>query len=71
MDAYLTERDKMLRGEPYDSYDPELLTARFAARLDATVTVACGIHLDAIRPGEFKDILEMAEELAAEALERI
>ena len=32
MDAYLTERDKMLRGEPYDSYDPELLTARFAAR---------------------------------------
>jgi maltose O-acetyltransferase len=32
MDASLTERDKMLRGEPYDSYDPELLAARFAAR---------------------------------------
>jgi maltose O-acetyltransferase len=28
----MTERDKMLRGEPYDSYDPELLAARFEAR---------------------------------------
>ncbi len=47
------------------------LAARFSARLDAVVTVACGIHMDAIRPGEFKDILEMSEALAAEALERI
>jgi hypothetical protein len=29
MAASLTERDKMLRGEPYDSCDPELLAARF------------------------------------------
>ena len=28
----MTERDKMLRGEPYDSYDRELLAARFEAR---------------------------------------
>lgn len=27
-----TERDKMLRGEPYDAGDPELLAARFEAR---------------------------------------
>jgi hypothetical protein len=47
------------------------LAARFAARLDAVVTVACGIHMDAIREGEFKDILEMSEELAAQALDRL
>ena len=47
------------------------LAARFAARLDAVVTVACGIHMDAIRKGEFQDILEMSEEMAAEALGRI
>jgi maltose O-acetyltransferase len=28
----MTEREKMLRGKPYDSYDPELLAARFEAR---------------------------------------
>ena len=32
MDPSPTERDKMLRGEPYDSYDPELLASRFEAR---------------------------------------
>ena len=32
MDPSLTERDKMLCGEPYDSFDPELLAARFEAR---------------------------------------
>jgi hypothetical protein len=47
------------------------LAARFAARLDGVVSVACGIHLDAIREAELKDILEMAEELTAEALSRI
>ena len=44
------------------------IAARFAARLDAAVTVACGIHMDAIGKGELKDILEMAEELTVEAL---
>jgi len=32
MDPSVTERDKMLCGEPYDSFDPELLAARFEAR---------------------------------------
>jgi gallate decarboxylase subunit D len=44
------------------------LAARFAARMDAVVSVACGIHMDAISQGELKDILELAEELAGQAL---
>jgi hypothetical protein len=47
------------------------LAARFAAGLDAAVSVACGIHMEAIRPGELKDILAMAEELTTEALTRL
>jgi len=47
------------------------LAGKFAARLDAAVTVACGIHMEAIAPGELQDILEMAEELATRALARI
>ena len=47
------------------------LAGRFAARLDAVVSVACGIHLDAIRAVELKDVLEMAEELTGEAISRI
>lgn len=47
------------------------LAARFAAHLGAAVSVACGIHMDDIRPGELKDILAMAEELTAEALARL
>jgi hypothetical protein len=44
------------------------LAARFAAQLDAVVSVACGIHMDAIGQGELEDILELAEELAGQAL---
>ena len=47
------------------------VAARFAAALDAVVTVACGIHLDSIRPEEFKDVQELADELAGEALARL
>ena len=47
------------------------LAARFAAGLDATVCVACGVHLDAIRADELKDVQELAEELAGEALARL
>jgi len=44
------------------------LAARFAASLDAVVTVACGIHLDAAREGELKEVLELADGLATRAL---
>jgi len=47
------------------------LAARLAARLDAAVTVACGIHLDHIRGSELQDVLDLAEELTAQALARI
>jgi hypothetical protein len=47
------------------------IAARFAARLDAVVTVACGIHLDGIRPEELKDVQDLAEQLSAEALGRL
>ncbi len=47
------------------------LAARFAAQLDAVVSVSCGIHMDQIGQGDLKDILELSEELAARALTRI
>jgi len=47
------------------------LAARFAARLDAVVSVACGIHMDQLRPGELKAILDLAEALTDQALTRI
>jgi len=47
------------------------LAARFAARLDAVVSVSCGIHLDALGQDELKDILDLAEELAGQALARL
>jgi hypothetical protein len=47
------------------------LAARFASRLDAAVTLSCGIHLDQLRAGELQDILDLAEALTAQALDRI
>jgi hypothetical protein len=47
------------------------LAARFAAALDAVVCVACGIHLDGIRPEELAEVQELAEELAGAALARL
>jgi hypothetical protein len=47
------------------------VAARFAAALDAVVTVACGIHMDVIRPEEFKDVQELADQLVEEALARL
>jgi hypothetical protein len=35
------------------------------------VTVACGIHLDDIQPEEFRDVQELADQLAGEALARL
>jgi hypothetical protein len=47
------------------------LAARFATHLDAVVSVACGIHMDHLGGNDLKDILELTEELAARALNRI
>jgi len=47
------------------------LAARFASRLGGVVSVACGIHLDAIREDELKAVLELADELAGAALDRL
>ena len=47
------------------------VATRLATGLDATVCVACGIHLDAIQSEEIKKVLELAEELSGEALARL
>lgn len=47
------------------------VAARMAAALDAVVCVACGIHLDAIRPAELRDVQDLADELVGEALARL
>jgi gallate decarboxylase subunit D len=47
------------------------MASRLAAGLDAVVCAACGIHLDRIRPDELKDVLELAEDLTSEALDRL
>jgi hypothetical protein len=41
---------------------------RIASGLDATVSVACGIHLDQAGSADLEEVLELAEELAAELL---
>ncbi len=40
-----------------------------AARLDAVVVLACGIHLDDITPGELAETGRLAEELVTMALD--
>ena len=47
------------------------LASRLAAQLEATVCVACGIHVEAIQTGELQEVAEMAEELLAELLQRL
>jgi hypothetical protein len=47
------------------------LAARLASELDVTVCVACGIHLDRIRPEELRDVLELAADLADELLNQL
>ena len=41
---------------------------RLASGLDATVSVACGIHLDQAGPDDLREVRELAEELATELL---
>jgi len=47
------------------------LALDLAARLGATVTVACGIHLDGILPGELRDAADLARELSSALAERL
>ena len=47
------------------------LAAQVAAHTGAVVCVACGIHVDAIQPDELNDVLEIAEELTRNLLERL
>ena len=41
---------------------------RLASGLDATVSVACGVHLDQAGPEDLREVLELARELATELL---
>ncbi len=47
------------------------LAARLASGLGGAVCVACGIHLERIQAQELQDVLELAEDLALEALARL
>jgi hypothetical protein len=47
------------------------VASRLASELDATVCVACGIHLEGARPEELTEVLALAEEMAGEALARL
>jgi hypothetical protein len=47
------------------------IAGRMAARLDAVVCVACGIHLDQVQPSELQAVQAMAEALTVEALARL
>lgn len=45
--------------------------ARLASALDANVCVACGIHLDGIRPEEIAQVREMAGELVEQLVDKL
>jgi len=47
------------------------LAAQLAARLDATVCVACGIHVDAIQKHELQDVADLVAGLAEELIGRL
>ena len=47
------------------------LAQRLAASLDASVCVACGIHLEGILPEELAQVPSLLEGLTAELLERL
>jgi gallate decarboxylase subunit D len=47
------------------------IASGISSRLQVTVCVACGIHVDGLRPEELKDILEMSQELTGELLDRL
>jgi len=47
------------------------IAARLSAHQGATVCVACGIHLDDIQPSEIADVLELAEELTRQLMDRL
>ena len=47
------------------------LASRLARERGVAVCVACGIHVDRLRPEELPDILAMAQELTDRLLERL
>ena len=47
------------------------IASRIVFRTQATVCVACGIHVDGLLPKELEDILEMSQDLTGELLERL
>ncbi len=47
------------------------VASRLARALGGVVSVACGVHLDAIRPEELRDVAALAEELAEELAARL
>jgi len=47
------------------------MAARVAAATGGTVSVACGIHVEAIGPSELDDVRELAGELTTELLARL
>jgi gallate decarboxylase subunit D len=47
------------------------VAGRLAAALDATVCVACGVHVDSITAAEIRDVEEMADELADALVARV
>ena len=59
-----------LRGHREDEL-AERVAARVASRMETTVCVACGIHVEAIRPEELTEVLAMAEDLTEHLLERL
>jgi len=47
------------------------LAQELAMEIQATVCLACGIHLDDIRPEEIRDALELAQDLVRELRRRL
>lgn len=47
------------------------VASRLARHLDAAVSVSCGIHLDAITPEEIQAVLELADTLTRELMNRL
>ncbi len=66
----LGQSDVSVRVLSVPGHREEILALRLAqdlaTKIQATVCLACGIHLDRIRPEEIQDALELAEALVRE-----
>lgn len=47
------------------------IASRLASEFNVAACIACGVHLDGILPGEIQDVLEMADELTRELIDRL